>query len=290
MLRELARYHRPGSLREALQLLKQPHTLVLAGGTELLGRSDTITEGVVDLQDSGLDYVRAHEDGIRIGAMTRLHAFIGQPSLNVFAGGLLGRAVWASTSNTERQAATVGGALAAGPAESELLAALLVLDAAVEIQTAESRMLAPAEALLASRERYLTPDAIVTEIILPVQPSGAMYSEERVSRTPADRAIVCLAVRLVLRAGKLCDVRAAAGGAGHTVMRLTAAEAVLEGSTREAARVEDAVRAATSAVSPPSDHRATSEYRRAMVGVLLARIVNEVASSAARGAGRAGHQ
>jgi aerobic carbon-monoxide dehydrogenase medium subunit len=279
MLRELARYHRPGSLREALQLMKQPHTLALAGGTELLGHNDTLTEGVVDLQDLGLDYVRAHDDGIRIGAMTRLQAFIDQPSLKAFAGGLLARAASASTANTERQAATVGGAMAAGPAESDLLASLLVFDAAVEIQTAESRTVVPAEALLAGRRRYLTPDAIITEIMLPVQPPGAMYAEERVSRTPADRAIVCLAVRLVLRDGKLFNVRVAAGGAGDCVMRLIAAEAVLEGSTHEASRVEDAARAATSAVSPPSDHRATSEYRRAMVGVMLARVLAELCHS-----------
>ena len=280
MLRELARYHRPGSLQDALKLLKQPRTLALAGGTELLGRSDTLTEGLVDLQDAGLDYVRANDDGIHIGAMTRLQTFLDHPTLTALAGGLTGRAVSASMPNTERQAATVGGAMAAGPAESDLLASLLVLDAAVEIQTAESRTLVPAEALLADRARFLTHGAIISEIILPVQRHGALYAGERVSRTPADRAIVCLTVRLVQGDGKFYDVRFAAGGAAGHVMRLTAAEALLEGSPHEAARVEMAARAAMSAVSPPDDHRATSDYRRAMTGVLLRRVVNEAAASA----------
>ena len=280
MLRELNHYHRPGSLLGALQLLKQPHTVALAGGTELLGRSDTLIEAVVDLQDAGLDYVRVTGDGIRIGAMTRLQSFIDHPILKAVAGGLLGRAAVASMSNTERQAATVGGALAAGPAESDLLAALLVLDATVELQTAEARTLAPAETLLGGRAHFLTHDAIITELTLSVQPPNALCAMERVSRTSADRAIVCLAVRLAQRGGTFHDVRLAAGGAAGHAMRLTAAEVVLEGSPNEAARVEEAARAAMSEVSPAADHRATGEYRRAMVGVLVARVVNEIAAGA----------
>lgn len=278
MLRELVSYHRPRTLRDALQLLKQPHTIALAGGTELLGRSDTSTDSVVDLQDAGLDYVRAQDNVIHIGAMTRLQSFIDHPVLSGFAGDLLTRAA-AYLTNTERQAATVGGLLAAGRADSELLASLLVLDATVEIQTAETQQLISAEVLVANRERYLTSDALITELMAPAQPGAARYALERVSRTPADRAIVCVAARLVQRDGRLHAVRVAVGGAGDHVMRLMTAEAVLEGAPSTAQAFADGGRAALGVVAPPSDHRATGEYRGAMVGVLLERVLGSIIAS-----------
>jgi CO/xanthine dehydrogenase FAD-binding subunit len=275
MLRELTSYHRPGNLRDALQLLKQPHMLPLAGGTDLLGRSDTLTQSVIDLQELGLDYMRAADDGVHIGAMTRIQAIIDDPAVGTLAGGLLARSALSATVNTVRHAATLGGALAAAPAWSDLLPALLVLDAVVEVQTEEARSLVPAEALLASREHHLPYGALITEIILPVQPTGAKYAAERVSRTPADRAIVCLALCLAPRDGAMRDVRIAAGGASDHALRLTAAEKVLEGAPLSIAPLEDAARAAMNASEPPSDHLASSDYRRAMVGLLLTRAVNE---------------
>jgi CO/xanthine dehydrogenase FAD-binding subunit len=279
MLRALTNYHRPDNLREALQLLAHPHTLPLAGGTDLLGRGDTLTQTVIDLQDLGLDYIHSEGDGLHIGAMTRLQALIDHPATAAVAGGLLARSILGSLVNTERNAATLGGALASAPAWSDLPAALLAVDAAVEMQTAETRSLIPAVELLASRDVLLGHGALITDISVPVQPRGARYAAERVSRTPADRAIVCVAVRLAQRDGMLRDVRVAAAGVARTAVRLTTAEAVLEGAPLPMLPVELAARAAMSAAAPADDHLATSDYRRAMLGVLLTRAVNDAASA-----------
>ena len=274
MLRELASYHRPATLRDALELLQQPHTLALAGGTELLGRDDKTTAAVIDMQDAGLDYVQAGAEGIRMGAMTRLASFIDYPALNRAAGGLLRRAA-ALLAGTEREAATIGGTLAAARADSELVASLLALDAEVVVQTASSRTELGLDALLGEQTRYLTPAALITELFIPAQAEGAWFGLERVSRTPADRAIVCVAARMALREGKAAGVRMAAGGVAAHSTRLSTAEAVLEGVPLDGAAVASAVRAAEASVSPSGDQRASAEYRRAMLGMLLARLLNE---------------
>jgi len=174
MLRELASYHRPDNLPDALQLLQEPHTLALAGGTELLGRNDTTTGTVVDLQDAGLDYVHAEADGFRIGAMTRLASFSEHSLLSGAAGGILRRATML-LAGTERGAATIGGTLAAARGDSELVAALLVLDAQVVVQTVSSHTELGLDALLSGKAQYLTPSALLTELFIPAQPDGAWF-------------------------------------------------------------------------------------------------------------------
>ena len=104
MLRELRRYYRPTELREALALLggAQVKTALLAGGSELLARQDTEIEAVVDLQDLPLDYVRAADDGLRIGALTRLQALVRHPLVRAFADGILARAAEQSARHRPR--------------------------------------------------------------------------------------------------------------------------------------------------------------------------------------------
>ncbi len=67
-------YYRPSDLDEVLRFLRQPNTVPLAGGTNLLATEEGIDSAVVDLQDAGLDQLTWADDGrlLRIGAMVRL--------------------------------------------------------------------------------------------------------------------------------------------------------------------------------------------------------------------------
>jgi len=60
-----------------------------------------------------------------------------------------------------------------------------------------------------------------------------------------------------------------------TPVRATAAEEVLRGRTLTEELLEQAGQAALAAASPISDHRASAEYRRAMVPVLTKRLVRQ---------------
>jgi xanthine dehydrogenase YagS FAD-binding subunit len=68
-------YARPATLDDALRLLAQAGSAVLAGGTDLAGQIDRGISAptlVVDLQDTGLGGIVADGTGIRIGATTSL--------------------------------------------------------------------------------------------------------------------------------------------------------------------------------------------------------------------------
>lgn len=71
-------YVNPSSVEEASELLKQPGTVVMGGGTDLLGvLKDGLLpeypEKVVSLKKlPGMDQIREEEDGLHIGAEATL--------------------------------------------------------------------------------------------------------------------------------------------------------------------------------------------------------------------------
>ncbi|MCA1552984.1 MAG: FAD binding domain-containing protein, partial [Chloroflexi bacterium] len=247
----------------------------LAGGTELLGRKDTTIRAVVDLRDLALDDVREAQGRLHIGAMTTLQTLVEHPAVRGFGDGLLSRAAQVSAAYTERVSATVGGTVVVGRANHDLLAALLVTDAAVTAHSLSGPLLIPLPRWLDERAHKQSGAIIVTEIEIPAQPAGARFAFERVSRTPRDRAIVNVAARARLDGEVVRDVRVVAGGIAATCMRLTAIEHVLEGQSVHAL-LPDMAELAQVIAAPPSDHMASSEYRRAMVAVLLLRCLMQL--------------
>jgi probable selenate reductase FAD-binding subunit len=280
MLRELKDYYRPATIEQALTLLGEPYPVVpLAGGTELLGRRDTSTQAVVDLQDLGLDYITAQADGLHIGAMTRLQSLATGGAITAAMGEFIARAIRFSAAYTERCAATIGGAVAIAAPWNDLLPALLVVDAEVMLRAAGSPSRVALATLLGAREKYLPRGTLITEVLLPAQSRELRYAYRRVSRTPADRATLGVAVRAALEGSRAHVVRVALAGAAHHVFRLTVVESMLEG--QDVSRPEvvaSAERIAAGAVSPPSDHIASSAYRREMVGTLLRRTLADLST------------
>ena len=273
MLRELSEYYRPTEVAEALALLARPGTIVaLAGGTELLARKDVTTHAVVDLQELGLDYLRWDADGLHIGAMTRLQTLLTDATARLTLDDAVLQSVMHSASYTERCAATIGGTVASAPAWNDALPSLLALDASVVVQRADGQQTLSVAELLGNRDAVLVKGSLITEIFIPSQPSGARFACVRVSRTPADRAIVNIAVRAVLHDGLARDMRVAIGGIASHATRLTDVESSLKGADiGRDETLNKAVQQAMDAVQPPSDHMASGAYRREMAGVLLKR-------------------
>lgn len=192
MLVNLKEYHKPTELAEAVALLRRKGVVtdVLAGGTELVGRGDGVLDAVVDISGLGLNYIRAGEGWLAIGAMTRLRALEHDPAVQGLAGGLLGRASRQSAPATIRAASTLGGTIVGRKGGIEVPTALLALNATVTYATPELQSL-PLDEFLHKR-LDLTEGALITEINLPLSPH-ARGGFAFVSRSPADRAIVCAA-------------------------------------------------------------------------------------------------
>ena len=259
-------YHRPESLAEALKLLAQPNTVPLAGGTKLLA-AGTSAE-VVDLQSLGLNQIRWDGDRMRVGATTTLADLAEALEAKKDADGpaqLVGEAVRKAGPNTYRNAATLGGTIAGRLADSEMLAALLVLDADLVLHGQQVMSISLGDYLNATER----PQGLISEIACDWHP-GVGHSA-RVARTPADYPIVSVTCWMK----KAAPLRLAATGLSNYAIRLGKAEQRLE-NDNSAAAVDDAAVLAKQASTHTGDFRGDADYRADMAAVLTRRAVKAV--------------
>ncbi|HET6967862.1 MAG TPA: FAD binding domain-containing protein [Ornithinibacter sp.] len=236
-------YWRPSSIAQALDLLERPGAVVLAGGTRLNGRPATADSvEVVDLQALDLDGLRPGAgDELTVGAMTTLQEVVdgdGVPDV-------VREAARREQPSTLRAQGTVGGCIATGHPESELLAALLVHEAVVHVSTRDAAEAVALEALLAGLP--IGAGRVVTAVTIRTTGRAAAC---RTARTPADRAIVAAVAR-------------ATDGGPLVALTGAAATPVLVGPGH--------------LPEPPGDFRGASDYRRALAEVLVARALEAIA-------------
>ncbi len=124
-------YHRPTTIEEALELLarQEPRTLPLGGGT-VLNRPDPEKVAAVDLQALGLDGLHNTGKSLVVGAAVTLNRFARQPGLQP----ALVKAINLELNYNLRQAATAAGVLVSADGRSGFAAALLALDAELELR------------------------------------------------------------------------------------------------------------------------------------------------------------
>jgi carbon-monoxide dehydrogenase medium subunit len=269
MLR-IKEYHCPQTLDDALALLQRDETTVpLAGGTGLLSSPAPRVRSVVDLQALGLDKLSVEGFHLHIGAMTPLQRLVESHE----AGEFLAEAARLEGPITYRNAATVGGIIATSDPLSRLLIALLALDAEVHLRLPDPASVSLNRILDAPR-KFL--DGGLITAITALSADGAPGTASAcVARTPRDKPIVAVAVR-VTRDGGLCGgVRIALSGVADRPMCAYEAEDRLKGQPFDKGLVDVAVTTLLEHLDPPSDFRGSSEYRREMAAVLTRRALLE---------------
>ena len=238
-------YHRPGSLEEALSLLNRdgPRSVLVAGGTSLNVSPSAGPVETIDLQAIGCDQIRLEGTTLEIGAMVRLTDLAAHQSLPELLQDLTKR----EGPNTLRNVATVGGTIATGNAESELLAGLLVFDGQVIVAgSGGSTESVPLHQLLADRSRLAR--SIIVAIRIETDGSAAAA---RTGRTPADASIVAAVGRR-----STSGIRLAVTGVAATPILV------------EPGGIAD--------LDPPGDFRGSPEYRRHLAGTLVSRVIDQV--------------
>lgn len=253
-------YHRPKTVKETLALMEKG--VPLAGGTALTPQRYDV-DAVIDLQDLKLDELKVGKSEIHIGAMVKLQALIkAQEELPQ----ALAQACRQEAALNIRNVATIGGTVMTGDGRSPLLTALLALDASVITEPGNNSE--PLQKLLDNRDGMRKPRLIVA--LEMVRPNRMKY--EQVSRSPADRPLVCLAVAEYLTSKGERYVIAALGGYGERPIRLTNLEEALE----KGASFAEAAALAQKAYSDAGDAFASAAYRAEIAGVLARRLLAEV--------------
>src|SRR5512142_2603867 len=259
------KYHRPGSVRQAANLLaKNEDAKLVAGGHTLvpvMKQRLASPPHLVDLSHiEGLDAIEMKGRSLVIGATARhadvaTSAVVGEaiPALAQLAGMIGDPAV--------RHKGTIGGSLANNDPTADYPAAVLALGATI---VTNKRRLKAEEYFQGLFSTALEADEIITKVMFPL-PKKAAYIK---FRNQASR----YALVGVFVARRPSDVRVAVTGAGSNgVFRLTAFEEALK--KRFSPKALDGLTVPADGLN--NDLHGSAEYRAHLISVLAVRAVDE---------------
>jgi xanthine dehydrogenase small subunit len=131
----------------------------------------------------------------------------------------------------------------------------------------------PLEALYISyRKNVMAPDEVLAWIKVPKAVHAERSAVYKISkRFEDDISAVCLAINLHIQDGTVRNASIGVGGVAATPVRARLSEVALSGKAWNAATVKAAIDVLRSEFSPISDMRASSAYRREVLGNLLQR-------------------
>ena len=247
----ITNYHRPKTLDDALTLLTQPNRVPL-GGVTLLSRPGEDPVEVVDLQALSLDSITKSGNNLQVGATATLQQLLE----SVHCPDALRSALKLEAPLNLRNAATVAGTLVACDGRSPFATVMLALDAKIDsvVPESDSRIMSIGEFL------SLRPRGLITSIAMPL---NLRIAFEYVSRTPADKPIVCVA----LARWSSGRTRLALGGYGKNPLL------AMDGT--EAEGVEAAAR---NAFHEAVDEYGSAEYRMDVAAALAQRCLQQSAT------------
>lgn len=279
-------YLRPASVAEALAALSPNEPVrnqVFSGGTDLIpklkSRAIKAPPRVIDLKGiDGLAYIdfEAHT-GLRVGANATIRE-VAQASVVLTHYPALATAAGLIASNQLQHRGTIVGNICNAVPSADSAPPLLAHDAQVVCTGASGeRSVAIADFFVAPGVTGLAPGEIVREIQLPPpNPGERSVYLKLASRGRMDLAVVGVAVAAVVNDGVFQQVRIGLGSAAPIPVRATQAEMALNGKRVSAELIAQAASIAAANTRTRSSHRASADYRREMIEVLVRRALTQV--------------
>jgi carbon-monoxide dehydrogenase medium subunit len=279
-------YHRAASVADAVSLLSayEGSARVIAGGQSLMPmlsmrllRPDALVD-VNGLRE--LAGIRPSGETTTLGALVR-YTEIERSPLIAERLGLLPGMVRHVGDRQVRNRGTIGGSLAHGDPTGELPLACLVLGATVMVTGPAGRRQVPvAELYQGPYATVIEPDEVLTEVVFPRSPRHYAFAEQ--CRRHNDFAVISVvAVGDREPDGTWTRVRIGLGGVADQPVLAGAAAAAVSGSRLPDESISDAAEAALEVADPPSDVRASAEYRRHLVPVYVRRVLTALRSAGA---------
>jgi CO/xanthine dehydrogenase FAD-binding subunit len=285
------RFAGPTSIEAALAILaKDDAARPVAGGTDLVvaarqGRKPLPASIIAINRIVELDQHGVVDGGLVLGSLTS-HEWIAD-SAEV-------RATWSALADASaivgspatRATGTIGGNLMNASPAAETTAPLVVLNANVMLRAIGrgSRIVPVAKLAVGPGRTLAAVDELLTTVVVPPpsRDSGSAYIRLEYRRA-MEIAVVGAAALVTLAAdGSVAEVRIALTAVAPTIVRAPEAEAALTGAVAGAPAFRAAAEAAAAAAQPIDDVRASADYRRAMLVVVVARTL---AAAAARARG-----
>jgi CO/xanthine dehydrogenase FAD-binding subunit len=283
------RFAAPTTLEAALRLLASDDAArPIAGGTDLVvadrqGRKPLPTSIVAIDRIATLARHEVVDGALVVGALVS-HDWLGTAPLVVADWTALADAAAIVGSPATRATGTVGGNLMNASPAAETTGPLVVFEATVTLVAADgtARSVPVADLATGPGRTVASQGELLTEVTVPAPEAGSGSAYIRLEyRRAMEIAVVGAAALVTLNGdGRIAAARVALTAVAPTIVRAPDAEAALVGMTADAATFRAAAEAAAAAARPIDDVRASADYRRAMLVVVVARTLVAAAARA----------
>ena len=272
--------HHPTSVADAMVLARTlgEGARFLAGGTDLIvqmNKRRVAPEHLIDLGSlSELSRIEEQADAFVLGALATHKAIERHPA---FQGTLtaLVEAARVVGGHQIRNRGTIGGNIVNASPAADVVVPLLALDSELTLAGPEgTRAMRLEDFLLGPGRTARRSDELLTSVRFAKLPSASATSFLKAGRRRAmEISVVCVAARLTLdsRDGLCREVRIVLGAVDAKTVRARAAEESLEARAPQPEHFHEAGRIAAKHCGPITDVRASADYWRRLVAVLVAR-------------------
>ena len=272
-------YFAPRSLEEAISLLEKykGDAKVIAGGQSLIilmKHRLARPKYLIDLNRiPGLEYVIEGDEGIRIGAMTRMNDIAENEIIKKFYPIIYDAAINIADSLV-RNMGTIGGNLCHGDPANDMPAAMIALNAIYTVRGPKGERKIKAEDFyIDTFQTALEPDEILTEIFIPKPEPKHGSAYEKIKRRVGDFAIAAVGASISVDENlRIKKIGIALTSLGPKVLKVDTSELI--GSIANEETFEKAGELAYKTAKPFSDIRGPAEYKKDMAKVLTIRALN----------------
>jgi len=269
-------FARSADFAEALRLLAEPETHVLAGGTDVFPAAGErpLTGRYVDVTAlPALRAIKPEGDRLRIGAAVTFTDIV-KANLPPALAALQAAAREVGGVQIQNRGTIAGNLCNASPA-ADGVPPLLILDAEVELASIRrTRRLPLGDFIAGNRRTARARDEIMTAILVPHPPPTARSTFLKLgARRYLVISIAMVAVLLDSVDGMVRDARVAVGACSAAAKRLPDVEQQLIGASASAGLGDRIGSEHLAALSPIDDLRASAAYRRDAALMLIRRAI-----------------
>ena len=272
----------PGTLTDAYRLMSEAAYRPISGGTDvlvaLIGRLGAPPERLLDLWR--LDELRGialDGDALVFGALTTYTEIRRSAVCHDLLPALVEAAATIGAAQIQNRG-TLGGNIANASPAGDMLPVLLATDATIIAGSVRGERTIPAASFWTGyRQTALAGDEIVVRIRIPLVADRQVRFRKIGTRRAQAISKVVIALSWVSAgpAGPWRSVRLGLGSVAERPIRATATEAFLESRLPTTDTANTASVRVAAEIEPINDVRSTADYRRAVTGRVLYRLIRE---------------
>ena len=266
----------PKSIDEACRILSQEEDVkLLAGGTALLiliKQGIFVPKTLINLKKiNGAGAVTYDsKNGLRVGGLASIYEVESAAAVREHYP-LLAQACHVVANIRIRNMATIGGNLAHADYQSDPPAALVALDASVELTNRNTvRNVKLVDFLIGMYETGLAADELLTALLVPPPSSSQGIYLKFTTRSSEDRPCAGVAATVQLSNG-ICENARVVVGAVSPAPVVISGQDLVTGKKLSSEIIEEIAGKASQAVDPIDDLRGPADYKRHLVRVLVRR-------------------